>query len=109
MIEELIRELLGDVWWRRWWSWGMLAALFGIFELIVPGYIFLGFAIGASAMAGAFLIGEPFTTWLPEGLPALSVVFAVLSIIAWVVLRYSMGVRKGQTRIFKHDINEEER
>ena len=107
MIEEIVTRLLGEAWWHRWWAWGMLAALCGILELVLPGYIFLGFAVGASAMAAMFLVGPPFTTWLPEGMPALMVVFAVLSILAWIALRAAMGVRKGQVRIVRHDINED--
>ncbi len=106
-MPEWLTAFLGEVWWRQWWTWGMLAAFCGILEMIIPGYVFLGFAVGASALAGAFLIGDPVAGWLPEGLPALSVVFAVLSILAWIVLRMAMGVRKGQTTVFHHDINEE--
>jgi len=104
---EFVTGLLGEAWWQRWWAWGLVAALFGILELLAPGYIFLGFAIGASAMAAAFLVGDPVAGWLPEGLPALTVVFAILSIVAWVAMRYAMGVRKGQTRIVHHDINDD--
>ncbi|MEM9249348.1 MAG: hypothetical protein AAGB05_11720 [Pseudomonadota bacterium] len=106
-MAEWLTAFLGEVWWRQWWAWGMLAALCGIFELILPGDIFLGFAVGASAMALAFLVGDPVAGWMPEGLPALSVTFAVLSILAWIALRTLMGVRQGQTRIYHHDINEE--
>jgi membrane protein implicated in regulation of membrane protease activity len=106
-VTEWLAQWLGEVWWRQWWAWGMLAALFGILELLAPGYIFLGFAIGAGAMAALFLVGAPVTGWLPEGFPALLVVFAILSILAWVGLRLAMGVRKGQRRIIRHDINED--
>ena len=97
---------LGDVWWREWWAWGLLAALMGILELVLPGYIFLGFAISAAAMAGVFLIGEPVSGWLPEGLPALAVIFAVLSILTWIALRAMFRLPKGQVRTFDYDIND---
>lgn len=98
---------LGEAWWRQWWAWGIFAALFGILELLAPGYIFLGFAVGAGTMAALFLVGEPITGWMPEAFSALLVMFAVLSILAWVAMRRAMGVRNGQTRIYRHDINEE--
>lgn len=103
---SVLTAWLGEVWWREWWAWGMLAALMGILELIVPGYIFLGFSIGAIAMAGAFLIGEPVAGWLPEGLPALALVFAVLSVLAWVVLRAMFRLPRGQVKTFDYDIND---
>jgi membrane protein implicated in regulation of membrane protease activity len=78
----------------------------GILELIVPGYIFLGFSIGATALAGIFLIGEPVAGWLPDGLPALAVTFAVLSILSWVALRVVFRLPSGQVKTFDYDINE---
>ena len=103
---SLLAAWLGEVWWREWWAWGMLAALMGILELIVPGYIFLGFSIGAMAMAGAFLIGDPVASWLPEGLPALALVFALLSVLAWFALRALFRLPKGQVKTFDYDIND---
>ena len=97
---------LGEAWWREWWAWGMLAALMGILELLVPGYIFLGFSIGAVAMAGSFLVGEPVAGWLPEGLPALALVFAALSVLSWFALRAMFRLPKGQVKTFDYDINE---
>ena len=46
-------------------------------------------------------------TGLSGSLPALLLIFAVLSLVAWLVLRPLMGVRKGQVKHFEHDINEE--
>ena len=103
---DLLLDWLGEAVWRQWWAWGLLAALCGILELILPGYIFLGFSIGAVAMAGAFLIGEPVTLWLPEGLPGLLLVFAVLSVLAWIVLRLVFRLPQGQVKTFDYDINE---
>ncbi len=97
---------IGEAWWREWWTWGMLAALMGILELLLPGYIFLGFSIGAVAMAGAFLAGEPVAGWLPKGLPALSLVFAALSVLSWFVLRALFRLPKGQVKTFDYDIND---
>ena len=35
--------------WTVWWAWLALALLFGIAEVLLPGFVFLGFAIGALA------------------------------------------------------------
>ena len=34
-----------------WWVWICAALVLGVIELLLPGSIFLGFAIGALAMA----------------------------------------------------------
>jgi membrane protein implicated in regulation of membrane protease activity len=99
--------LLGDPVWRAWWAWGVAAALFGVLELLAPGYIFLGFAIGAAALAGLLLIGDPLAGWLPEGLPALLLVFAVLSVLAWLALRRVFRLPRGQVTVFRDDVNDD--
>ena len=35
-----------------WWAWIAIAVLLGIVEVFAPGFIFLGFALGALVMAG---------------------------------------------------------
>ena len=86
--------------WTVWWAWVVLGFLLGILEIIAPGYIFLGFAIGA------VLTGVVVGVGVPAGLPALLVVFAVASLVAWLVLRRTMGVRQGQVKIWDRDIND---
>ena len=84
-----------------WWAWVVLGFALGVLEILVPGYIFLGFAIGA-ILTGA-LVGFG----LPAGLPALILIFAVASVVAWLVLRRTMGVREGQVKIWDRDINDQ--
>ena len=43
---------------------------------------------------------------LTTSLPLLLLVFAVASVIAWLVLRKVMGVRDGQVKIWDRDIND---
>ena len=38
-----------------WWAWVVLGFALGVLEILVPGYIFLGFAIGA-VVTGILLI-----------------------------------------------------
>ncbi|RYG02281.1 MAG: hypothetical protein EON94_06180 [Caulobacteraceae bacterium] len=83
-----------------WWAWVILGFALGVLEVLAPGFIFLGFAIGA-VVTGA-LVGFG----LPAGLPALILVFAVVSVVAWLVLRKTMGVREGQVKIWDRDIND---
>jgi len=92
--------------WDVWWIWGAAAFLLGIVEIIAPGFFFVGFAVGAGAVALLLLFGGPATAVITTSLPVLLVVFAVVSILAWLVLRRVVGVRKGQARSIDHDINE---
>ena len=68
--------------WTIWWAWLCVAIVLGIVEVMVPGFIFLGFAIGALAVSMLILnIG------LALSLPLMVLLFSALSLIAWLVLR----------------------
>lgn len=92
------------MWWSLWWIWIIGALALAILEVLMPVQIFLGFAIGAAGVGFALLAGVP---GLAGSLPALGLTFAVLSLVAWLILRPLMGVRKGQVKHFEHDINED--
>lgn len=83
-----------------WWVWALGALALGILELLVPGYLFLGFAIGAALTAGV--------TLLFPGLAAapLLVIFALLSGLGWWLLRRRFGHGPRDEKIIRHDINE---
>ncbi|MFZ1470831.1 MAG: hypothetical protein WAT09_17915 [Paracoccaceae bacterium] len=86
--------------WTLWWAWIVLGFALGVLEVIVPGFIFLGFAIGAvftGIIAGLGLTGS---------LPLLVLIFALASVLAWLVLRRVMGVRETQVKIWDRDIND---
>ncbi len=87
--------------WELWWIWAVAGLLLAIVEVIVPGYIFLGFAIGAIATGVIMLIGLNF-----GGLPAALAFFAVASLAAWYTLRRVLGIREGQVKIWDRDIND---
>lgn len=87
--------------WNVWWVWMVAGLVLGVLEILAPGFIFLGFAIGA-VLTGLLLLAGV----LGGSVPLLLVVFAVLSLGAWLLLRQSMGVRKQQVKIWKHDIND---
>lgn len=84
-----------------WWVWLCAALILGILEVLVPGFVFLGFAIGAFAMSMLLL-----NTGLALSLPLLILLFAGLSLVAWLVLRRVFSLPKGQVRTFDHDIND---
>ncbi len=83
-----------------WWAWVILGFALGVLEVLAPGFIFLGFAIGA--VVTGVLVG----VGVPAGPPALILIFAVVSVVAWLVLRRVVGVREGQVKVWDHDIND---
>lgn len=87
-----------------WWVWIIGALALAILEVLAPAQIFLGFAVGAAGVGLALATGIP---GLAGSVPLISLVFAVLSLIAWLLLRPLMGVRKGQVKVYEHDINED--
>lgn len=90
--------------WSLWWVWFVAALVIGFLEVIAPAQVFLGFAAGAAGTGIALLIGVP---GLATSLPATLLVFAVLSLIAWIVVRKLVGVRHGQVKVWDTDINED--
>ena len=87
--------------WQLWWVWAAGGLVLAILEVFAPGYFFLGFA------AGAVLVGLGLATGLLGGsLPMMALVFAVVSLVAWLIVRRLAGVRKGQIKVWDRDINE---
>ncbi len=86
--------------WSLWWVWMAAAVVLGIVEVLLPGYIFLGFAIGATVVGALLLI-----TGVGWGLPMLLLIFAISSLIAWAALRRLVGLRDGQVRRVHDDVN----
>lgn len=84
-----------------WWVWLASALVLAILEVLAPGFVFLGFAIGA-ALIGLMLLG-------PAALfsvPMLLLIFAGLSLVSWLVLKRFFALPKGQVKTFNHDIND---
>lgn len=87
--------------WEIWWVWIAAGIGLAILEVLAPGFVFLGFAIGAVLVGVLIAIGITFAfAWA-------MLVFAVASVISWLVLRAAFGVRRGQVKIIDRDINEE--
>ncbi|NJR13651.1 MAG: hypothetical protein HC779_04800 [Phyllobacteriaceae bacterium] len=87
--------------WSLWWVWVVAGFAIGMLEIVVPGYIFLGFAIGA--VLTGLLLGLGIAGASP---PMLLLIFAVSSLLAWLALRAVLGVRKGQVKHWTKDIND---
>lgn len=89
-----------------WWVWMAAGLVLGILEVLVPGYVFVGFAIGAVVTGGIIGLGLPGSLWMAGALINALLVFAVVSLVAWLTLRQVLGVRRGQSKRITHDINE---
>ncbi len=92
------------MWWSLWWVWMVGALLLAILEVIAPAQIFLGFAIGAAGVGFALLLGIP---GLAGSVPSMLLLLSVVSLVAWLAIRRAVGVRKGQVKVYEHDINED--
>ena len=85
-----------------WWAWAILALALACLEITLPAFVFLGMAIGAGcvalvmALGGAGVIGAPLSVLM----------FAVISLIATLVLRKIFSRPKGQVKTFDGDIND---
>ncbi len=87
--------------WMVWWFWAAAALALAILEVLAPGFIFLGFAIGALGLGVMLWFG------IATSLPWLLVIGAVFSLVSWFGLRAFFGVRKGQVKVIRHDINDD--
>ena len=87
--------------WNIWWFWAALALGLVIFEMLAPGYIFLGFAFGAAVVSALLFAG------LAVSLPWMLVISAAVALASWLVMRQVFGIRKGQVKVIRHDINED--
>ncbi|MDO6729432.1 hypothetical protein Q4577_05325 [Marinovum sp. 2_MG-2023] len=84
-----------------WWVWLAAALLLAILEILVPAFLFLGFAIGA-ALVGLAMLG-PLALLSPA---MILLIFAGLSLVAWLMLRKIFALPHGQAKRFDRDINE---
>ncbi len=87
--------------WTQWWVWMSAAVVLATLEVILPGYIFLGFALGAAVMGLLILVGIS-----AKGLALTLVIFALLSLASYLVMRKVFGLRNGQVKIWDTDIND---
>ena len=85
----------------NWWVWIAAALALAILEVFAPGFVFLGFSIGA-ALVGLMLM---FTTQ-SFSLPMLFLIFAVFSLVAWLALRRIFKLPGERPKTFDHDIND---
>ena len=82
-----------------WWVWVVVAVGLGVLEVLLPSFIFLGFAIAAVIMAVIVGIsGE-------MGAALAIMIFAVLALVAWLLLRAKLGTSEKDVKVWRDDIN----
>lgn len=90
-----------------WWVWVAAGFALAILEVFAPGFLFAGFAVGAVITGALMGLSLPGTDWMGASPINALLVFAVLSVIAWLAMRAILGVRQGQSRKIDRDINED--
>ncbi|SEL14761.1 NfeD family protein [Pacificibacter marinus] len=88
--------------WSLWWIWGLGAVALLVLEIMAPGFLFLGFGVGAAVVSALLGFGIA-----PLNPAVLVLIFAVVSMAAWFGMRSVFGVRKGQVKTWKTDINDD--
>lgn len=84
-----------------WWVWLAAALGLAVLEVLLPGFIFLGFAIGAVIMTTIVAL---FPTAMTA--PVAMAVFTGLSLASWIVLRVMFRKQSSGARRVMHDIND---
>lgn len=87
--------------WENPWAWAAFAVVMAVAEVILPGFILLGFAGGA--VVTAVLVGVGL---LGGSLAATLLVFALASLASWLVIRRVFPDRRGSVTRFDRDIND---
>lgn len=90
-----------------WWVWVAAGLALALGELAIPGYVLLGTALGAMATGAMLWAGLWPAGWIAAGLPNALLFTALVSLVAWLVLRRLAGIRKGQVKYWDRDINED--
>ena len=93
--------------WDAWWVWAIAASVLGILELLAPGHILLGFALGAGATSVLLLAGGPVAALLSGSAAVLLLFFALASLGAWLAPRRLLPGAGGSVRRWDRDINED--
>lgn len=92
-----------------WWVWMLLGLVLAVLEMLAPGFILLGFAIGAGLIGLGLLtgvLGALTAASGPYGIAVLLVLFTVLSGLAWLALRAIFQKPGQEPKTFDHDIND---
>jgi membrane protein implicated in regulation of membrane protease activity len=85
---------------ETWWAWVAFGIIFMLLELMMPSYLFLGFGLGAIVTGITLALG------ITMSAQYLMLLFAIASLISWILLRRFFKLPKGNVKTFDHDIND---
>ena len=88
------------MWLQVWWVWVSFGLFLGILEIFLPSFVCLGFGIAAVLTGALIAIG------LSVGLPQLFLIYAILSLASWLLLRRFLQLKSGSVKTFDQDIND---
>ena len=91
-------------WLGIWWVWIGLALALGVVEILAPGFIFLGIAIGAGLL-GLLMVALP-DLFVDLAVSVLLAWFGGLSLLAWIGLRLGFRKQTSDSKTFTTDIND---
>lgn len=89
------------MWWQEGWIWVAAGVVLGAAEMLLPGFVLLGTAVGLALVGGLIWLGV-----LGGSLPLMLLVAALGGLAAWAFLRRVVGVRPGQVKLWDRDIND---
>lgn len=87
-----------------WWAWIGLGLALAALEVLLPGFIFLGIAMGAVILGFLQLVLPAVFGSMSN--TALLAAFAGLSLLAWIGLRVGFKSQSSQSKTFVDDIND---
>ncbi|WP_371156820.1 NfeD family protein [Jannaschia sp. 2305UL9-9] len=93
----------------EWWAWMLAGIALAVAEMILPGFILLGFAMGAGLVGLGLLTGTlgGLTAMAGDyGFASLLLLFALLSLAAWLGLRAAFGPPGARPTTFDEDVND---
>ena len=85
---------------ETWWAWVAFGIVLILLELMMPSYLFLGFGFGSIVTGITLALG------ITMSAQYLMLLFAIASLISWVLLRQFFKLPKGNVQTFDHDIND---
>lgn len=91
-------------WLSIWWVWIGIALALGALEVLLPGFIFLGIAIGAATLGLLQLILP--ATFATLSFSVLMAWFGGLSLLAWIALRLAFRNQSSGAKTFTQDVND---
>lgn len=92
--------------WNQYWVWFTFALVLAVLEVLAPGYILLGFAMGAAGVGVVFATGFWPAEPMMASLPLTLAIFGGASLLSWLVLRKFFGGGRTPVKIWDKDIND---